>query len=47
MLMSVNTKPIYELIMQHPVATVLTIAVCLVIIAAATLFIAGIFYPKK
>lgn len=35
---SVNLQPIHDLIVQHPVASVFTVAVCLVVIAAGLLF---------
>lgn len=38
MIASVNLQPIHDLIVQHPIASVLTVAVCLVVIAMGLLF---------
>ena len=33
---SINLQPIHDLIVQHPVASVLTVAVCLAVVVAGT-----------
>ncbi len=43
---SVNLQPIHELIVQHPVASVLTVAFCLVVIIAGLLFCYGVIRAK-
>ncbi len=37
-----SVSPIYELIVQHPVAVVLTVAFCIVMLALAVAFILGV-----
>lgn len=43
---SVNLQPIHDLIVQHPVTSVFTVAVCLVVIAAGLLFCTSVIKDK-
>ncbi len=38
MIASINLQPIHDLIVQHPVASVFTVAVCLAVITAGVVF---------
>ena len=46
MLMYVHMRPINDLIIQHPVASVLTMAVCLAVITAGILFCYAVIKAK-
>ncbi len=46
MVASVNLQPFYNLIVQHPVASVLTVAVCLAVIAVGLLFCKSVIKAK-
>jgi hypothetical protein len=43
---SVNLQPLHHLIVQHPVASVLTVAFCLVVLIAGLLFCYGVIRAK-
>lgn len=46
MMLSVNTQPIYDLIVQHPIASVLTVAFILVMCVLTAFFIIGVIKSK-
>ena len=46
MLASVNLLPLHNLIAEHPIACVLTVAFCLVVIIAGLLFCYGVIKAK-
>jgi hypothetical protein len=46
MIASVNLQPIHNLIAQHPVASVFTVAVCLAVIAVGLLFCSAVIKAK-
>jgi len=46
MMASVNLQPIHDLILRHPVASVLTVAVCLAVIAVGLLFCYAVIKAK-
>lgn len=46
MLASVNLQPLHNLIAEHPIACVLTVAFCLVAIIAGLLFCYGVIKAK-
>lgn len=37
-----TASPIYQIIVQHPIASVLTVAFCIVMLALAVAFIVGV-----
>lgn len=43
---SINLQPLHNLITEHPVACVLTVAFCLVVIIAGLLFCYGVIKAK-
>ena len=43
---SVNLQPIHDLIVQHPVASVLTVAVCLAVVVAGLVFCHAVIKAK-
>lgn len=46
MIASVNLQPVHDLIAQHPVASGLTVAVCLVVIVVGLLFCYAVIKAK-
>ena len=46
MLASVNLQLFHDLIVEHPIACVLTVAFCLVVIIAGLLFCYGVLKAK-
>lgn len=46
MLASVNLQPLHDQIAEHPIASVLTVAFCLVVIIAGLLFCYGVIKAK-
>ncbi len=46
MLAIVNLQPLHNLISEHPIACVLTVAFCLVVIIAGLLFCYGVIKAK-
>lgn len=46
MLASVNLQPLHNLIVEHPIASAVTVAFCLVVIIAGLLFCYGVIKAK-
>lgn len=46
MIATVNLQPIHDLIVQHPIASVLTVAVCIAVIIIGVLFCYGVIKAK-
>lgn len=47
MLMYIHMRPIHDLIVQHPVLSVLTVAFCLVVFVVGVIFCYGVITYKR